>query len=633
MAPKKKKVASVVPTASSASNRTLKRSASEAIAVKACVDNFKGWSSDEVYVQVSDGGTTIFNDVVAAVRKKKEDKTFKMGSYFYKNLKLRRARTDANKALFTPPSPPEVVPVSLMKAMIAAKQRSPNHNLMVAWIASNTPPNTTSLIGVCRWACSLNPKLKKHINATTMFVRFVDRVNLASTHRLFFQAIVGVCDRTMSATWSTATAKNVANPPDAAKFSHMHYGSMCTAVGKAPLDRVLAVLDKNYSPVIDAINEIVSSGDAGLDVWGFALVGELGKKVSKMIDDDALVWIKTGELTCAGFNATNFKILEKVNALENIDLLPELRDVVKFYSGDEFLCKDLTIAQEVSVALSFAWRPIAVSQGVLIPLWLEAMVNPTKALLCDRKIECSLAAQANYARLQLNPNFATSLELGGDVIIKNLLVMRHEFDSIDPDFEADVLLIKSIGGLNSELALIRCMHVLLPNGTSVIAAETVLQQLVALTSDNKFRLASAPARAKHAAFQTVLMKIVGGKCPDLEAMQSDVLLRPLIDLLPNLCSFSKAASSDATVAEATTFGLAALNDRLQKVQKMITDNEIVGEADVADFITFAFVIPAASSDPFKTAVAAARRDGSKRLKKSKTEKKDVAVTLAMGMFT
>jgi hypothetical protein len=570
---------------------------------------------------------------VAGVRKKKENIQFKMGSIFYKNIKMRRARTDANKELFTPPTPSEIVPVSLIKAMIAVKQRTPNHNLMVAWIASNTPPNITSLIGICRWACSLNPKLKKHINATTVFVRFVDRVNLATTHPLFFQAMSGVCDRTMSATWATATARNVKNPPDAAKFSHMHYGSMCTAVGKVPLDRVLAVLDKNYSPVINSINEIVSSGDTGLDVWGFALIGELSKQVSKLIDDAAIVWITTGSLSNNGFNDTKYTILEAVNKLPNIELVPELRDVVKCYSGDEFLCKDMTIAQEVSVALSFAWRPMAVSQGVLVPLWLEAMVNPTKALLSNRPIEVSLAKQANYARLQLNPNFVANISLGGDVIIKNLLQMRHEFDSIDPDFESDVLLIKSIGGVNSELALIRTIQALLPNGSMVIAAETVLQQLVALTADNKYRLASAPARAKHAAFQTVLMKIVGGKCPDLEALQSDQTLRPLTDALPNFCSFVKAASSTAVGAAVTSYGFAALQDRLTLVQKMITDNDTVGEADVADFVTYAFLIPAAMADHFQTAVAAARSDGRSRLKKVKTEKKDMAVTMAMSMFS
>ena len=71
--------------------------------MKACSDNFKGWASDEVYVQVGDGGTTIFQDVVDGIRKKKTNSRFKMGSLFYKNIKSRRARTDANRTLFTPP--------------------------------------------------------------------------------------------------------------------------------------------------------------------------------------------------------------------------------------------------------------------------------------------------------------------------------------------------------------------------------------------------------------------------------------------------------------------------------------------------------------------------------------------------
>ena len=51
--------------------KKLKKTPSEAVAVKACADNFKEYSEEEVYLHKKDAAT-MFDDVLSGVRAKKK---------------------------------------------------------------------------------------------------------------------------------------------------------------------------------------------------------------------------------------------------------------------------------------------------------------------------------------------------------------------------------------------------------------------------------------------------------------------------------------------------------------------------------------------------------------------------------
>jgi hypothetical protein len=78
----------------------------------------------------------------------------------------------------------------------------------------------------------------------------------------------------------------------------------------------------------------------------------------------------------------------------------------------------------------------------------------------------------------------------------------------------------------------------------------------------------------------------------------------------------------------------ALEKKIEIVKAKIDAALPVTELDVADFATFAFLVPATDAAEYKRVSREARRDGASRLKAKAVTKhvKDKAISEAMNMF-
>jgi hypothetical protein len=327
----------------------------------------------------------------------------------------------------------------------------------------------------------------------------------------------------------------------------------------------------------------------------------------------------------------------EVQALDNVDILPPYRQTLHAYGGTNFLVNAASLAAEVAIALSFAWRPMAVLQGMLVPLWMEAAIVPHPVVMSTQRIDASLAAQANFSRKQLNAVFQESSTLTGEEVAALLKKTRHQYDSIDSEFEADASLILSLGGKNSEIRLVDRMLTLFPTLTTSIEVESVLHSVVSIVNENVYKLASKPGQANHTAVKNMLCMLVDGKEPDLHLIASDPNLKRIVNQLQFFVRHETAASS--TGAGVTTTGYAALQKQLAVLQASIAaDVTYVSTAkDVVDFTTYKFLIPEADLLPFTVAIATHKIDGVARIgrgrAKAKTKlTKNRALSEAMAMF-
>ena len=353
--------------------KKLKKTPSEAVAVNACANHFKEFSEEEVYLHKKDAAT-MFDDVLRGVRAKKKDKKFPLGSNFYKMVRERYPKTKQNALLLTPPVPAENVKPMLMKAMISSKQRRPDHSLMLSFLGSQSTANVTELIGVIRWAQLMNPNAKKMAVCCIAFGRFVVRTGVEASWKEIFKAVIKpICDKTIRALWQRATAKHVKNKPTAVLFCQTQSDLVSSIFPSADLKKVLEC-EGNWTTVQTQLNTLASTGQAVLDIWSFALVQVLSKKISDTIEKRSADWAREGVLTEEGLQKAKCDAIDEVSAFENYELVPQRRTVALTCGGLPFICELDSVVSEISVSMSFLWRPMAVSQEKLAKFWCHDVV-------------------------------------------------------------------------------------------------------------------------------------------------------------------------------------------------------------------------------------------------------------------
>eukprot|EP00969_Alexandrium_andersonii_P315049 13918160-Alexandrium_andersonii.AAC.1 len=128
------------------SKRRLRRQTSEAVVAKAIADNFRGWSEEDVDINVVNNET--LRQRLRRDKRTQRESGLVMGAVYYKNLKtLYRPKSDPLSQLVAP-NPPQPVSPQLMKAMVAVKRAHPDRTLMSSWLACSTKPNETEVVGV-----------------------------------------------------------------------------------------------------------------------------------------------------------------------------------------------------------------------------------------------------------------------------------------------------------------------------------------------------------------------------------------------------------------------------------------------------------------------------------------------------
>ncbi|CAK0886134.1 unnamed protein product [Prorocentrum cordatum] len=619
-------------------HKKLKKTPSEETAVKACRDNFKSYTDEEIFVQRGEDETTIFENVLAQVRKKKRDRTVKMGGLFYRRMKEKHPKKNDHSEVLVGASPPEPVAPLLFKALVASNKTRPDHTLMVTYIGANEAKNKNEIVGIVKWAIKLNPKAPKNVKFLQPFLKFVVRTKVAEKYGLIYDSVVRpFANKVVSAMWDRATGTNVKNPPTAQKFCESHPVLIRSVFPQTPLTAVLGC-NGNYAKVKNHLDALVSCGEAGLDIWSFALIGEASREVSKLIEQLSDEWIAAGDLTQDGLDAVKFSIYERITQVKNFDLVPDARTVVVKCAGHSFTIDFGSFASEISVSLNFRWRPMAVAQKKLPKLWCEDVVLKNPQVASARAIGECLCAQPKVAREACNRAFQEAGSMTGEQTATYLRANRGEYDDNDGDFEGDAQLIFSTCGVNSEARLIAHMASLFPTAEVAVEPDELLQKITGLTKVDVYKMASKPAQVKHGVVQKVLLAIVDDRCPDVSALWADKSLIAVKDQFPYLVRAEKSASADDSAAT-TVFGFEALQLKLKTAQTTLADEQTIAKGDVRELITYRFLVPTGELAPFDAVIGRAEGTATPKAKGAKAkpsakgsgEKTSKAVSAAMAM--
>lgn len=374
--------------------------------------------------------------------------------------------------------------------MIPTKKKKPDHSLMSSWINANASTKITEHIGLAKWALTLNPQSQAHSNACNAMVRYMVRHNWKQAQPAIFEHLNNFAVQTVLHAWKKQKS------PKAVPFCINHMKLLPAIFEENVLDAVMQAKDDNYNPVEAQVHQLIQSNDAGQEIWGFAGVKCLSQTISAEIRTQIAAWINSGQLTEDGKNKAICSIIEHVARIPNIELLPAVRTVMLNYVGKDFEVMVKSVPEEVKLAISFAWRPMAVKQGKLVPLWCEGLAVKTPVILSERAIDGSLVAQPQLARTNCNIVFREAGRITG-ILVSNLLKNQtHEFESIDPEFEADALVVLAVAGKDSECTVFALFLDRMPEERREKTPEEVLMALTSMENEDAYRLAHKPAQSQ-----------------------------------------------------------------------------------------------------------------------------------------
>jgi hypothetical protein len=488
------------------------------------------------------------------------------------------------------------------------------------------------VIGLTRWVQKLN--LKTHASAAQAFARFVSRTDVAVAWPVYYEAFFkDLCDRVVVGAFKVANGPSVKVKTTSASWCNDNF-ALCTSLFDPIYLKAAIAANGDFKPIASTLNKLVSTGEAGLLLWSFALIRIIAEEVDAVVEYETCYWLSNGPMTQLGLDQAKSKILGLVTAIENFDLIPMKRIVLLTCGGLEFSIETESAVHLISCSLSFGWRPMAVVQSKLSKLFCHDVVLTGCRPYCATAIADSLSKGPESARSQCNINFSEQGALSGvqtAALIKKTLA---QYTVVDPDFDADCQLIMSVCGANSEARLLLAIEKECPKASEYKTPENVLHAVCAMVATPVFKLASKPAQVKHAAFKKVLMSIVNESSPDLVALKADKAMTNLVSALPNFVRHTPAAASGSAVS--TLVGLDALNALLKVAEAKVANGGTLREADVEQIKTFMFLIPLNMRKEFNDVVEAARADTGAKLRKGGKKAagcKDKAVSEAMAMFS
>ncbi|CAK0876677.1 unnamed protein product [Prorocentrum cordatum] len=520
--------------------------------------------------------------------------------------------------------------------MVPTKKKKPDHSLVVTWIGSKTPRNRTEVIGLTKWMQTISPSCPKQAALAQAFARFVHRAGLATSYADYYEAFFKpFCDTTVNSAWKRATSAKVKAKPTAAQFCKDNLSLVVSAMPEEPLKKVLGC-NGDYGTVLSELNTVIGSGDAGMAMWPFALLTVLGKKVDGIIEEEAVKWGKAGPLTQESLQQQKTDIIAKVADIENNELLPASRAVEFTVAGTKFTFDVESLAHHVSLQLSFAWRPIATNANLLEKLFCYDAVLPNPRPISDVRVSECLYGGPNAARKGANKAFRESGDLTGEQTRNTMKKIKASFVVSDPDFDADALLIMSVGGDNGYVRLVVAMEKLFPTAGGQKNVETVLHEIAAMVNDNIYKLASKAAQVMHDAVKKVLCSLVDAKCPELGSLEAEPKVKGLVDKFDYFVRFTESSGQGSKGRVLT--GLAAMKAKLQRVTEKKAQGPVT-KADVEELETYMFLVPDSDKANFLAIIKEANDSQSAHLqkaakaKKGASSKKDKAVSEAMAMFT
>jgi len=171
------------------------------------------------------------------------------------------------------------------------------------------------------------------------------------------------------------------------------------------------------------------------------------------------------------FEQTSLAGREAIEALPNLDLLPQRRTVELRYRGTPFECKVSSPLEELSLKLSCYIRGLAVEKGSLKPLWVEDQLIPFGFTMGKGTVDRALLEEAKVARALAESLVRDQGHQSADLIAEVIRVKANTLTSLDRLFKIELQFMKEMLGSAGERRLLEEILKLMPSEQNKVSLE------------------------------------------------------------------------------------------------------------------------------------------------------------------
>ena len=626
MAPKRK---AGTPAAGDKSTRKLRKLDTEQTAEKAIKDNCRGWPSEQTHVQQNKDGMTLFQVVLADIRRKRKDSSFIMGAIRWRQVRaMFRPETDPSGQLRLP-EPPQAFPPKLLRVVAAARRVRRDYTPFSLYLASASAPNETTLVGILRQALTMNPRQAKALTACQDVLKYVARLGLEEKWPQQIEVMLPWFDSVLCISFEKSGLQPLA-------WLGLQENMACARLllPRADVEALEACGDQ-YHLVKQELNRLVASSTIGTQLFSFAIVKCLSDSVQSKIDEHIKV-LHAGELARGQVDNLKAETLQAVEAMPSINLLAPRRVVDVLYRGQRLKGKVNSLPQHVSLCVAAAWKSRAVLEGSIPETWCEPLIFGDVEINAVLKPAChhDLVGACAAARCELRRQYSELDQLAGPALMTSLGSLFPRFYATDGEFAVEQLLIEACLGDGAAARLQARVLTILPSGsTHNSSPEEALQNLTILTNQALFRMAAKSAQAQVQLAIKWTSRIVEGQPLKLEEGLKDDHMTAVIQRLEFFCSFSQAASSGKAAKK--LFKVDALKARIAWLESRAAEG--LALSDLEPLHVWAHLLPPTLGTKAKQLQKSLTEKVTsiREMKKAKASKggTDSAMSEAMALFT
>lgn len=317
-----------------------------------------------------------------------------------------------------------------------------------------------------------------------------------------------------------------------------------------PLNAAMTCQEK-WDDVSDDLNALVSSSQLGTELFSFAVLKGLSRRVDELIAEHLLELPKAA-ITRVSVDALRQRALVVCESMDNMGLLPPRRVVTVFYRGLPFDAKVNSVAQQVALAVAADWKSRAVLEHSLPPFWAEELLFPTlppPVPVAARVVSPDLVCAAALARKEADRCFKEEDGNSGALVWSALKPKTVKQLAVDCEFTVECLLMEAICGDGSASQLVARMLAMLPSASKPTTVEDCLQGLTSLTHSPLYRLAPKAAQTKVSIVMNWLSRILEGRPVGIEVDVKDDVWSGICERLPYFVSVRRSAGSSGNATD------------------------------------------------------------------------------------
>ena len=519
----------------------------EDIARKAVRDNLvsRGVQNDARYVMQGDG-LSLWQRVLADVALRGTRDAKVMGARYWRELRAKYLSEDDPRSKLKAPQPPLSIAPRLLTAAVAAKRARPDHGPLSAFLDAAGKLNATERHGVWMWCLGLRLSADKHLGLCMIAIRWVARSDVRKEAPSEFAAVRQWIDRVLVKLF----ARSKRDKMSPASWARLHADELKLLVPAEPFQATLDA-DPNFDTCLDSLHEVVASSEIGHSLFSFALSKHLCSSVEATISEHVEKMLKLPVLDFNALHASKLAALEACEALPNMALLPERRQISVPFGKAVLHGSVSSVTMEVGVRFGAAWKALGRQQGKVNSLWCEDVLQAgvSTQAFAKKTISDALVNRCNTARAECAAAFERNDSSNRAEVLKVLKSKRAHWLLLDADFHVEIWMMESLCGECSELRLATELLQQMPTPTRAKDPDVVLQLVHGLSETPSYKLASVSAQAKQGLVEDALSALVDARSPKLAILAQDPVLLPIVTAFGNFIRYDQAKPKKVFVGQ------------------------------------------------------------------------------------